>query len=1481
HTTIEKMEVSNGLNDNINENNTTTSKSNKRKQQMTPSSSQRSTSHPSVKRMKRSKSSQITMTPLKTNFKLPIYLKAHPNLLFRTLRLLLKHTLKKKCERQFLHSRLQLLDQQCRLELRQNLWQSYLNLGTEKEVWPNVVMKMAKTDEHLVCQQFVQKRLNEIKSKYDQFSNELRTQLQSCPVTLLQLQSTLDQHLKELVQIQQKYVATKIQYQLSRYQDMITEIELFQSLSSFPLTSDQQNTINRLIHLQEKQVQFYESLLKLEIRVSIDFLPRSFDELEGFITFDDYFPVVKDTQAIEFKQNYYKIIQKAKRTWLMTHIDAYESEIKKFKHQYENELHQFQLTNSNHGGIHSGTRTIVNSFLDYINRRINRLKEETAYEKIPLYRKQILCVQRRLKPSKKMVTIKPTVIVDLLYHPFTAAQLDYLSRGPSYIRPNPSVFFPEKTFKKRIDRELQDIMKKLKKCMSGGDHQPKIPLNSRLYTSYSDQVQSCLNQAYMTPIPLIDQIRALRELKMVQSIRKKLKKYKLVLRQTDKSGVLHIGSAADYERKAIEYRRTTGAYEELTSNPFNDIICTVTRLLNHLKSFKRIYECQRIKMMPIREKTELAYMYFIPKPHKKGTPLRPILNTIHAASKQISQFLDKLLRPLFDRFVRQTTFVDGADLLEQLQKYIQKGYFNSSTLFITFDITNLYTMLPQEESLAILTEFLHTHNCERINGLSIDTIIELARIVLQANAFVYNNKFYRQIIGGAMGSALTLTLANIFMWKWERQTILPKLSSHELYGRYIDDVFFTSNQCEEKVKELLETANNFHPNIKLEYKIGKSVPFLDVLIQNNNGIFASSLYHKPSAEPTVLSFLSDHPRHVFRNVIQTALTRAVRYSSTFEIFDNERRAIRLMFLYNRYPSNYINQEFEKFFADYITSTSSSILPVITDESQFLALRQKLLNQPTAKQTQLVISAATVQLTQHTQNVTQPNTNTMEATIQRNNEKFKNNIFLHVKHEGRLKGLAREIHMIHDSHFKNTSHGDIRLVVGCRNNPNIEFELSRKRPSSSVLKDPLAKKRKPNEYQQAKMKNKFNQSQQNRKGQNKKKKNRQLRIKKKQVSSKLQFQLATMDSSEYFQNVSTSQVLPKKKILNPMDMTTSSDPTLLLPDYLTISDSKFKDLFLQSTTNNMSTDALIELLNQTEILLFIRELTQLINKFNYSQLQLEQWTFYNNLGMTEGIWTNRVSKKMAEANSMCYTYGRSKNLIKQRLAKYKLQCEKNQETINQCMKQAPLIIDMQTITTMINNLINKDQYELRFELDRRKTMLRLDAEEHKLVEQFYQLKPRQTEINSAKIIWNAINEQHNIIDEMVIFKKWLEVHTQASSFSLQHIQLPNIYHIVTSLFFQGQTSSPEHIAEQTIAKAEQMVQYYNKIINNEKNKLQSTRSHHKNVELLDQTINVIRQREHNMKQRHDYELRGKLANIFNQTTLTQMDIQLNIQNNSTP
>jgi uncharacterized membrane protein len=78
-------------------------------------------------------------------------------------------------------------------------------------------------------------------------------------------------------------------------------------------------------------------------------------------------------------------------------------------------------------------------------------------------------------------------------------------------------------------------------------------------------------------------------------------------------------------------------------------------------------------------------------------------------------------------------------------------------------------MLPQEESLDVLTEFLLEHGYYKVKGVLIDTIRKLARIVLTEKVFIYEKKLYRQVIGDAMGSAFTLTLANIFMWKWEKE----------------------------------------------------------------------------------------------------------------------------------------------------------------------------------------------------------------------------------------------------------------------------------------------------------------------------------------------------------------------------------------------------------------------------------------------------------------------------------------------------------------------------------------------------------------------------------------------------------------------------------------------------------------------------------------------------------------------------------------
>ncbi|CAF4619686.1 unnamed protein product, partial [Rotaria socialis] len=106
---------------------------------------------------------------------------------------------------------------------------------------------------------------------------------------------------------------------------------------------------------------------------------------------------------------------------------------------------------------------------------------------------------------------------------------------------------------------------------------------------------------------------------------------------------------------------------------------------------------------------------------------------------------------------------------------------------------------------------------------------------------------------------------------------------------YVDDIFFTSNDSLECIDQMLDEANNFHPNIKLVRQIGRSVPFLDVLIENRKGTLTTSVYHKEAADPYVVPFGSDHSGHVFRNTVDTAITRALLTTSTATTYDKVTR----------------------------------------------------------------------------------------------------------------------------------------------------------------------------------------------------------------------------------------------------------------------------------------------------------------------------------------------------------------------------------------------------------------------------------------------------------------------------------------------------------------------------------------------------------------------------------------------------------------
>ena len=90
------------------------------------------------------------------------------------------------------------------------------------------------------------------------------------------------------------------------------------------------------------------------------------------------------------------------------------------------------------------------------------------------------------------------------------------------------------------------------------------------------------------------------------------------------------------------------------------------------------------------------------------------------------------------------------------------------------------------------------------------------------------------------------------------------------------NIFLTSNESIEELRKILEEAKRYHPNIKFNYDIGSCISFLDVQGKNQQGISITSVYHKQAAELYVVPFQSDHPDHIFENIIQGALHRAIR-----------------------------------------------------------------------------------------------------------------------------------------------------------------------------------------------------------------------------------------------------------------------------------------------------------------------------------------------------------------------------------------------------------------------------------------------------------------------------------------------------------------------------------------------------------------------------------------------------------------------------
>ena len=126
----------------------------------------------------------------------------------------------------------------------------------------------------------------------------------------------------------------------------------------------------------------------------------------------------------------------------------------------------------------------------------------------------------------------------------------------------------------------------------------------------------------------------------------------------------------------------------------------------------------------------------------------------------------------------------------------------------------------------------------------IKELLTLTNTCLFQTTFSFQGHFYKQSEGLAMGSPLSLILADISMHYFEN-TFFEKIS-FPFWTRYVDDTFTLIDTSLHNIDHILQIMNSIDNNIQFAYEIENKgiLPFLDTLVFCTHESFSTSVYRK-------------------------------------------------------------------------------------------------------------------------------------------------------------------------------------------------------------------------------------------------------------------------------------------------------------------------------------------------------------------------------------------------------------------------------------------------------------------------------------------------------------------------------------------------------------------------------------------------------------------------------------------------------------
>ena len=128
--------------------------------------------------------------------------------------------------------------------------------------------------------------------------------------------------------------------------------------------------------------------------------------------------------------------------------------------------------------------------------------------------------------------------------------------------------------------------------------------------------------------------------------------------------------------------------------------------------------------------------------------IRPIVSSCDSAMENISQFIDYWLQPIMKSLPSYLK-----DALQRINE-LKEISVEPDTILVTVDVKSLYTCIPHDEGIAACKEALNSTLKSNPERPDISILICLLKIVLKNNTFEFDNEFYKQLQGTAMGTKI-------------------------------------------------------------------------------------------------------------------------------------------------------------------------------------------------------------------------------------------------------------------------------------------------------------------------------------------------------------------------------------------------------------------------------------------------------------------------------------------------------------------------------------------------------------------------------------------------------------------------------------------------------------------------------------------------------------------------------------------------------